>query len=133
MEELIFDPKEAKNKNSSLLEVGGRKGRFDFSVPPKYIEGVGGGKSPLYLFRAEDGSEFFYRLEKDKQGGRWEDAYHFNEEMNQIRENPENLNTMWGDDKVAPLIQEGINRGLDNDKIRQLLKGVNTHRQISGD
>jgi len=130
MNGLIVKP--LKKGKSKPVEVGGRKGVFDFDVPPKFIEGVGGGKSPLYLFKAEDG-EFFYRLEKDKQGGRWEEADHAPMEFDQMKQNPELIQQMWGNSDIAEALKTIIDVGGNFKDAKYFLKKLNTHRQISGD
>ncbi len=57
---------------SPTLTVSGRKGRFNFNTPPQFSQGIGSGKSPMFRFETDTGDIFFHRLEKDKQGGRWD-------------------------------------------------------------
>jgi len=130
--ELIIQPQ--KKGFSESIEVGGRKGRFNFDVPPQFFEGVGSGKSPLHLFETEEGERFFFRLESNKQGGRWEEGKHFDMELEQIRRNPVIANEFWGQGTpISNFLINATQKGLNNDVIRESLKSFNTHRQISGD
>jgi hypothetical protein len=62
---------------SEPMTVAGRKGRFNFNVAPQPSSG-GPGSTPglRYLFETDDGNEYFFQLERQYQGGRWEDADH---------------------------------------------------------
>lgn len=117
---------------SEEMEVGGRKGRFIFDKP-EYLPQVGGGKVPVYKFMTPGGEIYLHRLEKNMQGGRWEDAPHAQEEFNQMKANPEVVTQMWGNSDVAKEILNSINSGGDFNTTRARLKQLNTHRQISGD
>lgn len=118
---------------SPQIEVAGRQGRFNFDVPPVFFEGVGGGKSPLYEFESNQGETFKFRLESGKQGGRWEEGKHFNEEMNAIRSDPSNAIQFWGQTPLANFLIRSALEGRSNEQIKKELKTFNTHRQISGD
>jgi hypothetical protein len=127
----IVTPKESGK--SELITVAGRKGRFNFDKPPQYIEGVGGGETPLYSFETEDGQEFHFRLERDKQGGRWEEGKYFSEELDEIRANPSVAYKFWGNTPLANYLVKSTVKGLDDKEIKEGLKQFNTNRQISGD
>jgi len=134
MGDLIIQPK--KSGYSDPVVVAGRKGVFNFDIPPVYLEGVGGGKSPLYDFEdLQTGERYKFRLESDKQGGRWEDADHFEDELQIMMRDPERIQDWWGDSEVGRAIREDILRQMSPSQIRADLKyrGLNTHRQISGD
>ena len=85
--DFIAEPKESGF--SELMEVGGRQGRFNWDVPPKYSAGIGGGKVPMHRFETEDGGVWDYRIDKQGQGGRFEDAWHFPQDFEGMKKNPE--------------------------------------------
>ena len=118
---------------SEPVEVAGRKGKFNFSVKPRYKKSIGGGKSPMYLFEEENGGQYFYRLEKDKQGGRWEDADHAQFEFDEMKKNPELIEQYWGKSDIADRLKTIIDVDGNFKDAKYFLKDLNTHRQISGD
>ena len=118
---------------SETLDVAGRRGRFNFNEPPQFLPDVGGGESPLFKFETEQGESFLFRTERDKQGGRWENAPHAKAEFNQMRKDPTLIEQFWGKTDVAKKIRSAINRGDSFEELKPALKNVNTHRQISGD
>ncbi|HDY68081.1 MAG TPA: hypothetical protein ENH85_09840 [Candidatus Scalindua sp.] len=118
---------------SDELEVSGRKGRFNFSVPPKFDQGIGGGKSPMFKFMTDEGEVFFHRLESDKQGSRWEDGKDAMMEFQQMQQNPQLVQQFWGNSPIGRFLEFAIQQDLSFDKVKPLLKNFNTHRQISGD
>ena len=114
------------------MEVGGKIGRFDWSVPPRYDPGIGGGRSPMYLFFTEDGESFFMRLEKDKQGGRWEESGQ-SDEYDTMVADPKRIKDWWGDSPTGERLQEAVKAGKKWKDLPQFMKGYDTWRQISGD
>ena len=122
-----------KNKGvSKELTVSGRKGKFIFDVPPQFMPGIGGGKTPMYLFQTKSGETYFHRLESDKQGGRWEDSGQI-EEYDMMKRDPQKILDMWGNSDVAKKLIEAVQKDVPFHQLPRFLKDVNTHRQISGD
>lgn len=117
---------------SDVMTVAGRKGRFNWNVPPQYDKGIGGGRSPMHAFETEDGELYFHRLEKDLQGGRWELSGQ-SDEYDRMMEDPEFIKQMWGDSAVSKLLMKAAQSGIKWEDLPEFLKGVNTWRQISGD
>lgn len=117
---------------SEPMTVAGRKGRFNWYVPPRYDPGIGEGRSPMYLFETEDGSSYFWRLESDKQGGRWEESGQRGE-YDMMRKNPAFIYKMWGDSNVAARLMDAVRQGVAWEDLPDYLSDVNTWRQISGD
>lgn len=128
---LIATPS-AEGGYSDPMEVGGRKGRFNWGAGPRYDPGVGRGRSPMYLFETDDGESWAYRLEEDMQGGRWEESGQV-EEYELMKQNPEVIYQMWGDGPVAKALENAVRYNLPWESLPDFLKGVNTWRQISGD
>jgi hypothetical protein len=114
------------------MTVAGRKGKFNWNVPPQYDQGIGAGRSPMYAFETEDGGLYFHRLEEDKQGGRWE-LTDQSDEYDMMKENPEFIAKMWGESDVAEALAAAIAAGAEWKDLPKHLKKVNTWRQISGD
>jgi len=117
---------------SDPLTVAGRKGRFNWNIPPQYDRGIGGGRSPMHAFETEDGGLYFHRLEKELQGGRWELTDQA-DEYERMKSDAKFIRQMWGDSDVAKALEEAIYRGLEWKDLPEFLKSVNTWRQISGD
>ena len=116
------------------MNVAGRKGRFNWNVPPQYDKGIGGGRSPMHAFETEDGELYFHRLEKDLQGGRWELAPDAETEWEEMVKSPDLVQEHWGEDNpITAALMEAIMQGLDFKTVRKVLKPYNTWRQISGD
>ena len=115
------------------LEVAGKTGKFNWDVEPRYIKGVGGGKSPLYQFESDDGKKFFYRLEDDKQGGRWEYGDYSEIEYRQIMQRPEEAFRMWGQTPLAQFLVMAASNRMPFEYIKPVLSEYDTWRQISGD
>lgn len=121
---------------SPEIEVAGKKGRFNFAAEPK----EGGTPGKRYLFEAEDGSEWYFQLEKAYQGGRWEDAWHAQEDYDNYRRayafDPEGLkeqlNSMWPK-SVATTIYNSVANGKSLEHLKGKLEDKDTWRQISGE
>ena len=118
---------------SKELFVGGRTGKFNFDVPPIFSKGVGGGKSPLHRFITPEGEQFNFRLEKDKQGGRWESGKDALAEFNAYKTGKRKIQDDWGDSPTGQAIALAVSRGLSFEELRAMIGNLNTHRQVSGD
>ena len=123
---------------SPQIAVGGRSGRFNFDVPPE----KGGTPGTRHAFDTDDGGRWFYQLEKDYQGGRWEEAHHAASDYERYRQmTPQQLGEYliekWGDSgeggQIAAAIGNAAMQGLPFESMKALLRerGLNTHRQIS--
>jgi len=119
---------------SPYIEIGGRKGRFNFDVPKREDDKTPGFQ---YQFEAEDGNNYWFQLEKDYQGGRWDAADHAETNYNEYKTwgaetRKELLNQMWAG---SPQIAEFINTSVTNDtpweEVKAGLQQFNTYRQIS--
>jgi len=124
---------------SEMMTVQGRRGYFDWDAPYEKSPFVGGGKSPMYKFVVphEDGSAdtYYLRLEKDKQGGRWEDAWHAETEYAEMAADPRKILQMWGVGPVAREVSIAIDEGISFEEAKKRLKEkeLDTWRQISED
>ena len=130
MPDLIVAPK--KSGQSKEMTVAGALGFFDWDRPPVYLKNVGKGNSPLYLFKQKDGEQFWRRLEKDKQGGRWEESGQ-KTEYDAIRKDPESAYRKWGKTPVADMIMKSAVTGATWEELPDILRNFNTWRQISED
>ena len=117
---------------SAPISARGKSGQIDWNVKPQYSEGIGGGKSPMYLFKQDNGEAYWIRLEKDRQGGRWENSGQI-EEYEMMKKNRGFINKMWGDGEVANKMREAVDKDLPWEELPTFLKDVDTWRQISGD
>jgi len=120
---------------SPELSVAGSKGKFNFNIPPKFLPGVGGGKSPLFLFVESSGGSRFLRLEQSKQGNRWELGKDASSEFKQmVVGGAPVIDQFWGEGTpISNFFKQQIGSGVPFSKVKPLLKQFNTHRQISGD
>jgi len=118
---------------SQRMMVGGKPGFFDWSVPPRYSPNVGGNISPMYLFVQDDGQAYFRRLEKDKQGGRWEDAWHAKQDWKEMKRNPQIIDQMWGNSPTGIALKKMARQNFSYDQMKKGIKQYNTWRNISGD
>jgi len=123
-----------ENGFSPTLEVGGRKGRFNFD-----IDSILDKKTPgrQYQFEAEDGNNFWFQLENNYQGGRWDAADHAETNYNEYKTwgaetRKELLNQMWaGSPKIAEFIDNAVKDDMPWAEVQEGLKEFNTYRQIS--
>ena len=117
---------------SPVMTIGGRKGRFNFDVPPE----TGGTPAPRYAFDTEDGGRWFYQLEKRLQGGRWESAHHAEADFRRYKAldpatRTATMEAMWGNSPIAAVIDKAAADKVSFGELRRRLKPHNTHRQIS--
>lgn len=118
---------------SERMTVGGRKGRFNWSEKPRFHKEIGSGKSPMFLFITDEGNAFHRRLEKDKQGGRWEESEHAEEDWMDWTADPKQIAEHWGQSDISEALTRAIQEELSWDQVKELLKNYDTWRQISGD
>jgi len=118
---------------SDWMTVAGRKGRFNWSAAPRYDPRIGSGRSPMHLFETEDGESYFHRLEKDLQGGRWEESEESVQDWEEMQRNPEVIREHWGESPITDALMQALTDGMDFKSLKKLLKPYNTWRQISGD
>lgn len=120
---------------SELITMGGRKGYVNFDVEPE----IGGTPSPRYAFDTVEGGRWFYQLEKDYQGGRWENADHAEADFEGYKGLPSGarktqLTRMWqGDAGIVKAIDDAAAAGKSFAELKGDLAPFNTHRQISID
>lgn len=117
---------------SPLLTVGGRRGRFNFDIPPD----TGGTPRPRYAFETDDGGRWNFQLETGLQGGRWEQADHAAADFTRYKALDSKTRTatmaaMWGDNPIAGVIDKAASEGASFTELQKRLKPYNTHRQIS--
>lgn len=117
---------------SPVVTVGGRKGRFNFNVPPE----TGGTPAPRYAFDTEDGGRWFFQLETDLQGGRWEAAEHAQADFERYKKldpatRTATMRAMWGEAPIASIIDGAASEGVSFAELKRRLTKQNTHRQIS--
>ena len=119
---------------SPYLEVGSRKGRFNFDVPKREDDKTPGVQ---YQFEGEDGNNSWFQLENDYQGGRWDSADHAETNYNEYKTwgaetRKELLNQMWaGSPQIAEFIDESVKNNTPWEEVQEGLKEFNTYRQIS--
>lgn len=118
---------------SQPLQVRGLIGRFNWNEPPQYSEFVGGGKVPMFLFVTEDGQGFYTRLEKSKQGGRWENAWHAEDDWHWMKQHPQYIEEVWGNHPVNEALQQAALEGLSYKDMKKRIKSYHTWRSISED
>lgn len=132
----ITEPK--KSGKSPEIMVGGRKGHFNFDVPPE----EGGTPGKRYAFDTEDGGRWFLQLEKEYQGGRWEEGEGFKEEYEDLLKKSKTDPTFadeyaeehWGKtDPLTKITANALKTGKTLAEFKETVKPYNTHRQISGD
>ena len=133
----LITPRLARGYSPSLA-VGGRTGRFNFDEPPE----TGGTPQPRYAFETDEGGKWFFQLETDLQGGRWEDAHHAADDYKSYQQMTpqalgEHLVEKWGDKgeggQIAAIVGNSAMQGQSFAAMKQALRdaGLNTHRQIS--
>jgi len=130
-EEPLITPRLATGY-SPTLTVGGRRGRFNFDLPPE----TGGTPRPRYAFETEDGGLWNFQLEQGLQGGRWDDAEHAEADFTRYKALDPKTRTatmaaMWGDNPIASVIDKAAGEDVSFAELKKRLKPYNTHRQIS--
>ena len=118
---------------SDHMKVRGLPGRFNWNVAPIFSEFVGGGKTPMYAFESDDGNLFYTRLEKQKQGGRWEDAHHAEEDWHWMKKKPQMIEEAWGTHPVSQELQQAALDDVSFEDMKKRIKKYHTWRSISGD
>lgn len=119
---------------SPYIEIGGRKGKFNFDIPKREDDKTPGFQ---YQFEANDGNNYWFQLEKDYQGGRWDEAEHAEANYNEYKAwgaetRKELLNQMWaGSPQIAEFIDESVKNDVPWVNVQAGLKQFNTYRQIS--
>ena len=117
---------------SPELTVGGKTGRFNFNVPPEF----GGTPYPRHAFDTNEGGRWNYQLEKSAEGGRWEEAWHAEDDYKRysgmdLEDAQKLMYAMWGN---SPIAEEMINSLIEKEpwnKVKKKLKQYDTWRQIS--
>ena len=119
---------------SPYLEVGGKKGRFNFEQEP-ISNSFYPGKQ--YLFETEDGAAHWYQLENDFQGGRWEEQPNSVATYNKWQEMGKGIRTeiVNNEFKYKPEVATLLNTALDESKpieeVLPLLAGLDTYKQVT--
>ena len=119
---------------SPYVDVGGRKGRFNFDVPRREDDKTPGVQ---YQFEGEDGNNSWFQLENDYQGGRWDEADNAEQNYNEYKTwgtetRKELLNQMWaGSPDVAEFIDKSVAEGAPWEDVQAGLQKFNTYRQES--
>jgi len=119
---------------SPYMFVGGRQGRFNFDVPKHEDDKTPGTQ---YQFEAADGNNWWFQLENDYQGGRWDEADHAKTNYEEYKTwSPETrkelLNQMWaGSPEIADFINNSVLEDKPWEEVIDGLEGFNTYRQIS--
>jgi hypothetical protein len=118
---------------SPSMMVGGRKGRFNFNEPPA----TGGTPGFRYAFDTEDGGRWYLQLERDFQGGRWDDAHHAPDDFDSYKamypeERTRAMGVMWGEGSpIGRVVNKAAADGVSFRELQERLANHNTHRQIS--
>jgi len=119
--------------------VAGIKGSFNFDIEPR----TGGTPGTRYAFETPfdpetgQGLRYFFQLEKEYQGSRWEDAWHADEDFERYkgmepRERKQLLDRVWaGDPEIGQTIDRAAAGFKTLDQLKEDLAPFNTHRQIS--
>ena len=115
------------------MTVGGQLGHFNFSAASIEDERTPGKR---YAFDTESGRRFYYQLEKDYQGGRWEDAAHAAQDFEGYKrmapgQRTRALGLEWPDQEIAETIDRAATAGKSLDELKDELSTFNTNRQIS--
>jgi hypothetical protein len=118
---------------SPPMTVGERKGRFNFNEPPE----TGGTPGSRYAFDTEDGGRWYLQLERESQGGRWDDAHHAPDDFDSYKamspkERTLAMDVMWGEGSpIGQVVNQAAADRVSFRKLQELLATYNTHRQIS--
>ena len=119
---------------SPYVEIGGRKGRFNFDTPKREDDKTPGVQ---YQFEGEDGNNSWFQLENDYQGGRWDAAEHAETNYDEYKTwgaetRKELLNQMWaGSPEIAEFIDESVKNDTPWEEVQAGLQEFNTYRQTS--
>jgi len=119
---------------SPYVEVGGKKGRFNFNVEGKISNLTPGVQ---YQFETVDGSSYNYQLENDYQGGDWQNAGHAQENFENYKKWPKHtrdeiFKQMWaGNEEVSDFISKAVDENLPWETVKEGLNQFHTYRQIS--
>ena len=119
---------------SPYVDVGGRKGRFNFDIPKREDDKTPGVQ---YQFEGEDGNNSWFQLENDYQGGRWDAADHAEQNYSEYKTwgtetRKELLNQMWaGSPDIAEFIDKSVAEGAPWEDVKEGLQKFNTYRQES--
>lgn len=120
---------------SDIMTVSGREGRFNFNEEPQ----EGGTPGKRYRFETTSGELFNFQLEREYQGGRWEDATHAESDYDNYKElykeSPytfgDELDFMWGNSDVGDVIYTSLMNDIPFSDVKKSLAPLNTFRQIS--
>ena len=119
-----------------LLVIGNIVSGNNFDVPPE----TGGTPATRYAFDTDAGGRWFFQLENDLQGGRWEEADHAKEDFERYKalgadRGMSQMHAMGGESgeggQIARVIGNAVAEDVSFDELRRRLKSLNTHRQIS--
>ena len=119
---------------SPIMEVGGHEGKFNFDIKPTISHLTPG---LHYQFEGTDGRNWNYQIEKDYQGGNWQEAEHAEDNYNNYKTwtpytRKEILSQMWeGNPKVAEFIDESVTNETPWEEVREGLAQFDTYRQQS--
>jgi len=124
---------------SKEMTVAGITGSFNFELEPR----TGGTPGTRYAFETPfdpetgQGLRYYFQLEKEYQGGRWEDAWHAFDDLERYKEmlpgdRKRMLDRVWaGDEDIARTIDRAAAGYKTLDQLKEDLAPFNTHRQIS--
>ena len=119
---------------SPYLEIGGKKGRFNFEQEPISSSHYPGKQ---YLFETDEGAAHWYQLEKDFQGGRWEEQPNSTVTYNKWQEMGKGIRTeiINNEFKYKPEVAKLLNTSLDEGKpveeVLPLLAELDTYKQVT--
>lgn len=121
---------------SPPIEMRGKRGRINFDAPKQKDD-----RTPYerYLFVTEDGNSYYQQLQKNAQGGRWEDSHHSQKDWERYlsytpEEREQKLIDMWGYDRkdtLVPTLLAALNNKYSYEQMREVVKPYDTWRQES--